>query len=194
MPQQSFAFPDSVKLIFMLDLSSMTLKKSSIIFLLVLFVILVFIVGVRRGQQVEKTNKVINFLISIPPSATLQPTQPPLGFKTYNNKICGIKFLYPQAFSIKNSTESASFYDEKDHHLLMINCQKNSKVLADLNNPNYATSAVEFKGKNMEAKIVSQVPDFIHFKIIHPINNKQIYVAINKRIYPLFEKTLEFLP
>lgn len=56
------------------------MKKTPYIFLVVLIVILVFLIGFRSGQKVEKTNKTIDYMISIaptiyPPTNTPSPTK-----------------------------------------------------------------------------------------------------------------------
>ena len=160
----------------------MTLKKSSIIFLLTLFIILVFILGVRHGQNVEKTNKIINYLISIPPSPTLQPTQTTLAFKTYKHEGCKIQFLYPSFLEkVKNSSESAKFAG--DHQIVEFNCAKNSAdKLLD-----------EKKLATAEVKLKEAAPTLL-FNITNPKNGKNIFVEISKSLFPLFEKSLEFLP
>ncbi|OQY66272.1 hypothetical protein B6D29_02870 [Microgenomates bacterium UTCPR1] len=53
------------------------MKKAQIIFLLTLLSILIFIVGFRSGQKVEKTNKIIDFITSITPYPTYTPYPSP---------------------------------------------------------------------------------------------------------------------
>ena len=189
----------------------MTLKKSSFILLLILFIILVFIVGVRQGQRVEKTNKIIDYLISIPPSPTSIPTQKPPEFINYNNKLCGIQFLYPSTLQIEESTESALFtFSEKNKNAqvdLEIFCGQPSKdfdfilpsPFAMLLANDIASQEAIFKGKKITSKLLISEnsaygqPHLI-FKISHPKTSKAIYVGLLKSLYPLFEKSLEFIP
>lgn len=49
------------------------MKKTSYIFLFLLFIILIFILGVRYGQKVEKNNKVVDYILSITPYPTYTP-------------------------------------------------------------------------------------------------------------------------
>jgi len=51
-------------------------KTKSYVFLYVMILILIFILGVRYGQRVEKNNKVIDYLLSITPSLLPTPTPP----------------------------------------------------------------------------------------------------------------------
>jgi len=170
----------------------MALKKSSLIFLLILFVTLVFIIGVRYGQRVEKTNKIINYLISLPPSPTLQPTQIPLEFKTYTNKDCGISFLYPQNLKLKSASEEAIF-KEDNQTKIEVSCSKKNKIAAILEDEKSATGEVTFKAKKTPVKIVNKGQTYA-IKFLNPKNTKIVFVSIAKSLYPLFEKSLEFLP
>lgn len=56
------------------------MKTKSFVFLLVMILILIFILGVRYGQKVEKNNKVVDYLLSITPipSSTPKSLSPPL--------------------------------------------------------------------------------------------------------------------
>ena len=49
------------------------MKQGSYIFLFLLIVLLIFILGVRYGQKVEKNNKVVDYLLSITPYPTYTP-------------------------------------------------------------------------------------------------------------------------
>ena len=49
------------------------MKKTSYIFLFFLFVVLIFILGVRYGQKVEKNNKAVDYILSITPYPTYTP-------------------------------------------------------------------------------------------------------------------------
>jgi len=82
------------------------MKPKSYLFLFFLGLIVVFILGVRYGQQVEKTNKVINYVLSITPTKILSPT--PFKYATSESKIWKIKFTYPSFLKIKEDpTKSA---------------------------------------------------------------------------------------
>lgn len=55
------------------------MKITSYIFLFSLFIVLIFILGVRYGQKVEKNNKVVDYILKISPYPTYTPypTIPP---------------------------------------------------------------------------------------------------------------------
>ncbi|MFA5770185.1 MAG: hypothetical protein WC894_01660 [Patescibacteria group bacterium] len=49
------------------------MKLKPFLFLFFLITILVFILGVRYGQRVEKNNKVVDYILSITPFPTYTP-------------------------------------------------------------------------------------------------------------------------
>ena len=49
------------------------MKKTSYFFLFFLLVVLIFILGVRYGQKVEKNNKIVDYILSITPYPTYTP-------------------------------------------------------------------------------------------------------------------------
>lgn len=84
----------------------MSRKIIPYLFITFLLIVLVFILGVRYGQRVEKTNKTITYLISLTPSP--QPTAGPLvspEFIKQVNKECGVQFLYQKGSFFKIACE-----------------------------------------------------------------------------------------
>lgn len=86
------------------------MKLKSYLLLFVLVLILTFILGVRYGQKVEKTNKVINYVLSITP--TNVPTPTPIKYATSESKIWKLKYTYPSFLKIKEDpTKSAVIFE-----------------------------------------------------------------------------------
>ncbi len=83
------------------------MKTKSYLFLTILAIILVFILGVRYGQKVEKSNLSIS-----------------LGTKEFVHSGCAVSFIYPAWWQIeKQSSQSADFF--YDHKMVMsLNCNK----------------------------------------------------------------------
>lgn len=161
-------------------------KLTPYIFLAILIVILAFILGARYGQKVEQTNKVIDYLISLPPTKPI-PTIIPLEFKSYKNKICGISFLVPSTLRIQDESSYSALLKEGKTISLEFNCRpgvdfdKEEKI---------ATEEIKFQNK----KIVAQkINNLIRFKIYNPKNGKSILTSLNRSLLPLFEKSLEFI-
>jgi hypothetical protein len=82
------------------------MKKTSYIFLFFLFIVLIFILGVRYGQKVEKNNKVVDYLLSVTPTPK-PPTPAPIKYTEYKSKKWGLKFTYPENLKIKESTAAS---------------------------------------------------------------------------------------
>lgn len=144
----------------------MNVKRGPIVFLLALVIILVFILGLRYGQRVEKTNKTIDYLLSLPPSKAPQPTQVPLEFKEYVHKGCGVKFLYPTAATIEKESSMSALFSQGSIQSIKLTC--------DLK-PALATT---------EAGLLRR---------FNPRNGKTITIVISPLLQPLIEKSLEFL-
>ena len=148
--------------------------KKPYLFLFALVVILGFILGVRYGERVEKTNKTINYLISLAP--TKPPlTHPPLKFETYKNSDCGVSFMYPSTATVEADFE--------------IDCQKQSRFLSILNDINVATEEVNLQNKKIKGKFQA---DRLIFSTANLRNGKTVYFSITRTLFPLFDKTLEF--
>lgn len=168
-------------------------KKGPYILLLILAIFLVFVLGVRYGQRVERTNKIINYLISLPPSPSAAPTQSPLEFKTFASKLCGIKFLYPSNLNVKDSSSSGAFLTNNTSEEIDFTCIYDPKGIPSiLDDSSIASASLTLKNQKILAKAISS--DRYSFKFTNNLNLKTIYVTISKSLYPLFEKSLEFTP
>ena len=140
-------------------------KKGPAILLVVLTIILVFILGVRYGQQVEKTNKSIAALLSVTPTKP-QPTQAPITFKTYSGKACGAQFLYPSNLNIIKESSTSVQLTEKETVLVDLTCVASPSAVA--------------KGKKLETKL-------------NPQTGKNIYFSIAEDLLPLVNSSLKFI-
>ncbi len=169
-------------------------RKAPYIFLLVLFIIVVFLVGINYGKQVEKANKAIQFVLSITPSVAATPLPiKPITFNTYKQLTCGVQFLYPDTLEVeKESTNEAVFSSKEDASSLQVICEKSNELISIINDPKIATAEVKFKTVTLKAR--EETEDSLTFQIRNPRNGKQIYVRIHKNLYPLFENTLQYLP
>lgn len=172
-------------------------KKGPAILIISLIIFLVFTLGTRYGQKVEKTNKVIDYLISLPPSPTVQPTQAPVEFKKYSNKSCGVSFLYLSDFKpTQESSDSASLGDINRSVSFLCNPaeDKNYNIIRYLDDPQTATAEVTFESKKKVVKsLAAGVGNMYLFSLKNPFNGKTVYFGVSDSLYPLFEKSLEFL-
>ena len=81
------------------------MKQKSIFFLFILILVLAFILGVRYGQKIEKTNKIVDYVLSITPTK-IPPTPTPISYKEYKSKKWGLKFIFPAGLEIKESSKT----------------------------------------------------------------------------------------
>lgn len=165
-------------------------KIGPYIFIAILVIVLFFILGVRYGQKVEKTNKTIDYVISLTPAKN--PTPPPIGFKPYSSKVCGLSFLYPDTLSLdKEATDTAEFFQDKKLKI-KIDCTKKN-ISPTVAEAKIATEEIMLKNKKMMVEINHNDQGFLYkFSLKNSINLKNIDIIIDKNLYPLFEKSLEF--
>lgn len=169
-------------------------KKLGPYFLLgFLFVILVFIIGVKYGKKVESTNKVIDFAMSITPTKVPSPTSP-LSFKTFTHDGCGIQFLYPESLKIdKNGSAEARLSDGKTEAVQM-NCSKTNDLQVMISGTKLATEEIKLKTQTIKARFDAQdSSQKLYFQVRNPLNGKVIFIGIEKNLFPLFESTLQYL-
>ena len=157
------------------------------LFLIFLTVLLFFILGFRYGQKVENTNKMTQLLVSIPPSPTSQPTSPPLAFKTYRNEGCGISFLYPASFSLEKESSVGAIFFGKKAAVLSLDCTKKESV-----NTLSATNPAKLKFQNQTISAQEEGNRYV-FDLKNPITYITTTLSIDKSLYPLLEKSLEFV-
>ena len=135
-------------------------KFGPYLLLFFLAITLVFILGVRTGERVEKSN--------LPPTKPPLPTQPPLEFKTYTHKGCGVSFLYPSYFKLeKDSSAEAKISD--NNKFIAFSCNKTAAAEPTIN------------------------PQYKSLEKINPITGKKIIFTLEKSLLPLLEKSLEFI-
>lgn len=162
----------------------------------IMLIILFFILGVRYGQQVEKTNKTINYLISRFPPSPLSPSSPPsppLNFLSYDHKGCGIKFIYPSSLKKqKESSLSAEFVENKEK-VLTVDCDPASLFAPIVKDDKIASEEIKLNNKPIRVKLNHEKAGDSYVFQIKNSYGKSIYVSILKSLYPLFEKSFEFI-
>ncbi len=166
----------------------MNKKKAPYIFLLVLFIILVFVVGIRYGQRVERANRTIDYLKKYLP--TQEPT-PEVEFATINHDECGILFLAPKNLKVEK-TKSGLTASEYGKAVISIQCfvrggadkKPEEKV---------ATESIRFANEDIVAKVIKRDGITLYnITRINPKNGKIVSIFVKKSLFPLFEKTFAF--
>jgi hypothetical protein len=166
-------------------------KKLPYIFIAVLVFILTFTIGVQHGKNVEEKNKVIKYVLSITPTRPPTPTvEAKLVFQTFKHEGCGIQFLYPSTLKeAANSSDSASL-NQQTNPGITFRCDKQN---TDGEKKPVASASVELKSKKIFVEVKKGAShDYFIFQTKHPTKNTYLHFTIDKDIYPLFEKSLEF--
>jgi len=163
----------------------MSRKNLPYFFLLFLFIVLVFIVGVRYGQKVEQTNKTISYLLKISPTAMPQPTLPPLAFITYSHSGCAVSFLVPNLIEkTKESSTSALFSTQSQKLALAVMCEK--KPLIQAQNEKMGTL-------NGVRTFVVETKDTTSYRFYNPKNALIVTLTASKDYDSLVQKSFSFL-
>lgn len=164
----------------------MSKKSFPYLLLAFLFAILLFILGVRYGQRVEQVNKTISYLVSLPPSPTVAPTNTPLTFSNYTHEGCKISFLIPNEFEKSSeSSTSAIFSTQKKKLGIALSCEKKEFIKNDKElsvNLNKTIRAYEIQTK-----------DTVSYRLYHPITGKVVTVTVAKPYLLLLQKSLSTL-
>ena len=173
------------------------MKLRPYMFLLILIILIIFILGVRYGQRVEKNNKVIEwYLTRMPtPTAPVIPTVIEIDYDTYKDKTCGVSFLYPKNLKTESSTASAVFKSSDGTTELTLQCDRQqNKLISQLDTAKLATKEMTFKQQQIQAREgqLNTGKSMVGFTIRNPINNEFVLFNLNKNLYPLIEKTLQF--
>lgn len=160
----------------------MSKKSLPYFFLAFLFAILLFILGVRYGQYVEQINKTVSYLISLPPSPTVAPTLPPLGFSTYTHKDCGVSFLIPnQIDKTKESSVSALFSSKEKKLAIALSCEKKSFIQSKEEKVITINSLRVFE---------TTTPEVTSYRLFNSKNSLVVTVTASKEYLLLIQKSL----
>lgn len=160
-------------------------RKLPFYFLGALFILLVFMIGLRYGQQVERVNKITSYLISIPPSPTKTPTLPPFSLIAYHHKNCDVSFSFPNSFHIEKETSmSANLVEGKTTHLTL-SCDPKTIIPAQ-DELKTATDELKLQEKAMKYISLGDNTRFVYTK-----NKKNILFTVSSIYLPLFEKSIE---
>jgi hypothetical protein len=166
------------------------MKKAPVILLVLLLMICVFVGGIRYGQKVANTDAVVSYIKThLKPSPTPSPL-PLTGFKTYKNNGCGVQFLYPDSLVVKkDASDEAILEDKGTKKVLSVACPKG--VITPLVTK-VSTAEMTFKNKSLKVFITED--KYLTFNLRNPQNGRNIAVSLDKKLYELFENTLQYLP
>ncbi len=159
------------------------MKKGPLFLLASLTIVLVFIVGVRYGQHVADTNKQINYLLTVTPAKAMP--KPSIEYKSFTHAGCNFSFLYPSNLEVSKQTTQSAVLSEAKEMAVELHCDTNNKLKLIVDDKTIATEEVQFQNKAMTVKTVNNKSTYV-FKL------KNIFIAVQKSLFPLFERTFQF--
>lgn len=134
------------------------MQKAPLILLITLTCILVFVIGLRYGQYVERTNKQNAVGVSITPAPKTIPKKP-VSYSSFKHKGCGVEILIPTSLSkASESSTSASFKDESQS-VLSFRCDRTGTGSAKVNP--YTGRSVYFSVANSLKPLVDKTLTFL---------------------------------
>lgn len=162
-------------------------KKGPLALVLLLLFFLVFVIGVRYGQEVVMTNKKIDFILKLSP--TFKPSPVPQGYTTYTLTACGITFIYPLGLSLEKESSVSALFLRETKKALEVDCSPESALKSILADEKVASAEVSFQGRETAGK-QNQERYFFSFRNVK--NTRTVYVGIEKNLLPLFDGSLKF--
>lgn len=166
--------------------------RTAISFLCILFIIVVFFIGLRIGKRIERIDKTYEQSQKTAQKNALR-TDPFFTYIPFYSNFCAVRFLHPAALKEQDeqaTDEAALVYENKiitirctNQHIRTFNRMKNSLTLTE-----------EKTIASTEAQLyTSSLKDTYLIHMVHPTTEKEIIVTISKNLLPLFEQTLEFV-
>ena len=107
-------------------------KKAPLVLLVSLTCILVFVIGLRYGQYVERTNKQNAVVASITPEPKMIPKKP-VGYSSFKHKGCGVELLIPTSLSKASESSTSAVFHDESRAVLSFSCSSTGTGSARLN-------------------------------------------------------------
>ncbi len=177
----------------------MTYSKKShfwpILFILLLFSICIFIIGIQYGKSVANTDAAISYIKSIRPTKNLAPTiQTDIGYIKYVSNQCGLEFTIPSSMKVKENDTSVYFTDENYFINLFCSSQLDESINLDIKS---STVEVDLKEASHSAKlgnfVKNNTDDVLLFNIIHPTTKKSITIITSQEYQDLITGSIKFI-
>lgn len=144
------------------------------LFIAFLVAVLMFIMGFRSGQNVEKRNKEIDFIISLTPAPTKTPTATPsprpVAFKTYIHKECAVQIVIPALFKKTGETSNSAKFEEEGEVVMALSCARTDPFTKALKADKTATGVAR----------------------LNPAIGRRTYFYLKKDLLPLVTNSLKF--
>jgi len=153
------------------------------IFLAFLFAILLFILGIRYGREVEKVNKTVSYVLNLPPSITSAPTAQPLTFANYVHSGCKTSFLIPNELEkTKEGSTSALFSTRKGSLGVALSCEKKVFVKEE--------KEIQIMLNKTIRAYETQTKDTSSYRFYHVDIAQVVTITVAKQYLPLLQTSL----
>jgi len=159
-------------------------KKGPIFLLIFLLFILIFVIGVRYGQTIERVNKFIDYLPKLTPAPSPTPAKE-LSYLRYHFDSCSVSFVYPSDLTLTETSGSARF-SKDNQNMISLECMSRGAPF-----PSDGPPPIQITFQNKKIAAINTGKTFI-FNVTVPKIGKVIRVSINKELLPLFDSTLTF--
>lgn len=158
------------------------------ILIFVLGLLLMFIIGIRLGKKIERSDRRAQELKTAKNQSSQQPD---FAVKKFISKACGVTFVYPSLFKEENeATDEARLTDGKEIITLLCDKYKMSRFLTKKKKLSVTKT---FTVDEVEITIYpSEVPDTVYLYFLHPDSEKQILARMPNELLSLFQSTLVF--
>ena len=163
-------------------------KKGPFILISLLVIAMIFILGMQYGKQVEKTDKVIEYILSITPSQTPMPTDAdPIIYKTYLQKDCAVSFVYPSNLLItKEASEESILQSKNKKEVIKLICSENA--------PDSPT--ISSREAKLDREPAVAYEDNKEHRIEYRVRSPKgsiIVITVSDQLAPLFENSFSFI-
>lgn len=167
------------------------MNPKSTILLLILVSIVLFMIGINLGKQIERSDKKYDAMLSITPAPTMaSPTNPPLSFKSYMNKGCGVSLVLPKTMVEKTASLSASITEGSN--LIKLSCDP--KVIQEFTRKKGKTNEKDLQEYIYGGRTITgiRVKDRDLFTLVNSTTGKTILFETSQNMTDLVLKSVEF--
>lgn len=164
--------------------------------IITLICIVLFISGIRYGQNVERKNKEIAVQLSLTPRFSPTPyIEPTVEFQTFRHDGCKLEFVQPSFLRVKNvTTNSAQLvsYNQGNEYSIKLDCSDNKKTLNEYDQKIGTSSALV---NNQKLRLRSETQkEIIKWYVIDSTKKQATQIIMTKNAVNLLKQTLTFLP
>jgi hypothetical protein len=165
------------------------MKKKKIIpfaFLGLLFLIIIFITGVKYGRTVAETDKAIHFIVSMTPTKAITQAPPPsITYKSYRHKECGVEFLLPSNLETVKESSTGGLFKNKTSDTFQFDCAVKNPLVDNIKDASPETIFIDQKNTTATKS------GSLHIFTLLTKKRTSIQFAVSDNVLSLIQKTLK---